>query len=127
MDATDLFKKTDIKRLSAKLAEVEGRSTTRLLSVDDCADHLSHIMRWPISKKALTGTKVIVHATMEKLPNSYGYAANSTKATFTFDGRHWCFVDAERSFLKQKSGNCHCEVFLSDTAKGSICEYYSYY
>lgn len=127
MDATDLFKKTDIKRLSAKLMEVEGKSTTRLLSVDDCADHLSHIMNWPISKKALAGTKVVVHSTMEKLPSAYHYTAMSTKATFTFDGKHWCFVDAERSILKQKAGNCHCEVFLSDTAKDSICEYYSYY
>ena len=51
MEATDLFKKTDIKRLSDKLSEVEGRSTTRLLSVDDCVGELSNIMRWPISKK----------------------------------------------------------------------------
>lgn len=121
----ELFLKKEEKSLSGKLNELQKRCKERLLSVDDCGKYLTYVENnLGISKKEMTGTKVVVHASMEKLPHSYKYSANSTKAVFTFDGKHWRYLTAYRDRLVQKSNYFHCEIELSDSAKEGIVSRY---
>jgi hypothetical protein len=121
----EFFLKKDCKSLSDKLNELQNRCEERLLSVESCAEYLGYVEKHlGISKKAMTGTKVVIHATMEKLPHSYKYAANSTKAVFIFDGKHWRYLTAYRDQLVQKSNYFHCEIELSDSAKEGIVSRY---
>lgn len=118
--------KKDEKALNDKLNELQNRCEQRLLSVESCSEYLKKVERvLGVTKKAMTGTKVVVHATMEKLPNSYRYTANSTKAVFTFDGKHWRFVKAYRDRLIQKTNAYHTELELSDSAQEAIIQMYS--
>jgi hypothetical protein len=117
----EFFLKKDEKALNDKLNELQNRSKERLLSVESCAEYLGYVENHlGISKKAMAGTKVVVHASMVKLPHSYKYAANSTKAVFIFDGKHWRYLTAYRDKLVQKSNYFHCEIELSDSAKEEI-------
>lgn len=121
MSEKEYLKKRDEKALSSKLAELQDKCKTRLLSVDDCVWRLMGVDNYLyISKKAKTGTKVVVHASMSKLPNSYKYQADSTKAVFIFDGKRWCFMTAYRDRMLQKHSYDHCEIELSDTAKEAV-------
>ena len=124
----EFFKKKDSKALNDKLNELQERCKERLLSVDDCICRLNKVDSFlNISNKAITGTKVIVHADMQKLPHCYRYVANSTKAVFVYDGRHWCFMSAFRDRMLQKGIGYHCEIELSDTAKSAILQRYNLY
>lgn len=121
----ELFLKKDEKALSDKLNEIQNRSKERLLSVETCAERLTEVENFiGITKKAMTGTKVIVHASMEKLPHTYKYSANSTKAVFTFDGKRWRFLTAYRDHIVQRSNYFHSEIELSDLAKEGIISRY---
>lgn len=125
MTATEFFTKTDLKALTEKLNAANGRATTRTLNIDACIEHLTKFENsLRISKKAMTGTKVIVHATMETLPHAYKYRADSTKVTFEYDGKRWRFCEAERSTLKQRGCAYHVEASLSDSAKQAIVSKY---
>lgn len=119
----EFFLKKDEKALNDKLNELQNRCQERLLSVESCSEHLKNAEEHlSLSKKAMTWTKVVVHATMEKLPHSYRYTANSTKAVFTFDGKHWRFVKAYRDRLIQKGNTYHTELELSDSAQEAIIQ-----
>jgi hypothetical protein len=121
----ELFLKKEEKALNDKLNELQNRSKERLLSVESCAEHLTKVENClGITRKAMTGTKVVVHASMEKLPHAYKYAANSTKAVFTFDGKHWRFLTAYRDRMVQRSNYFHSEIELSDSAKEGIISRY---
>ncbi len=121
----EFFLKKDEKALNDKLNELQDRCQERLLSVESCGEYLKDVEEHlSLSKKAMTGTKVVVHATMEKLPHSYRYTANSTKAVFTFDGKHWRFVKAYRDRMVQRSNYFHSEIELSDLAKEGIISRY---
>lgn len=125
MTAAEFFTKTDLKALTEKLNAANGRATARTLDIDACIEHLTDFENsLRISKKAMTGTKAIVHATMETLPGAYRYRAYSTKASFEYDGKHWRFKEAERSTLKQKGCAYHVEASLSDSAKQAIVSKY---
>lgn len=124
----NFFKKKDEKALSSKLNELQGRCKERLLSVEDCEHRLNKVDCFlNITNKAMTGTKVIVHSDMQKLPNCYRYVANSTKAVFVYDGKHWCFMSAYRDKMIQKGIAYHCEIELSDTAQDAVLRRYNLY
>lgn len=126
MTATEFFTKSDLKALNEKLDTANGRATARTLSADKCAEYLEEFERKAfISKKAMTGTTVTVHASMEKLPLSYKYSADSTKAVFEYDGKHWRFKNAERSRLVQRAGFWHVEAVFSQTAILAIADRYA--
>lgn len=119
--ATQIMCKRDYGKLEAALAEANGRATARTLTAEQCVEYLETYMNYVgISKKALTDTVVTIHGSMEKLPSAYKYPADSTKATFVFDGRTWHLYRAERSRLVQRSGCLHVVAELSNTAKDAI-------
>lgn len=124
----EFFKKKDEKALTLKLDELQGRCKERLLSVEDCKHRLNKVDCFlNITNKAMTGTKVIVHADMQTLPKCYRYVANSTKAVFVYDGKHWCFVSAFRDRMIQKGIAYHCEIELSATAQNAVLKRYCHY
>ena len=124
----EFFKKKDEKALTAKLNELQERCKERLLSVEDCISRLNKVDSFlNITNKAMTGTKVIVHSDMQQLPKCYKYQANSTKAVFVYDGRHWCFVSAYRNRMIQKGIGYHCEIEMSDTAREAVLKRYTFY
>ena len=87
-NANDYFSKSSLNALEAALKEANGRATARTLDVDDIIKYLrGYMYRLDITKKALTGTEVTEHASMEQLPRAYKWNADSTKATFVFDGK----------------------------------------
>lgn len=119
----EFFLKKDEKALNDKLNELQNRCKERVLSAESCIEYLTNVeIHLGVSKKAMTGTKVVVHATMGKLPHSYRYTANSTKAVFVFDGKHWRFVKAYRDRLFQKNNVYHSELELSDSAKEALIQ-----
>lgn len=123
--AIDFFSKTESKKLAEGLAEANGRATARTLSADACAEYLERYMQHlDITKRALTGTVATVHATMERLPHAYKYRADSTKATFEFDGKVWRFVFACRDRLVQRGNACHVEARLSASAVAALADKY---
>lgn len=120
-NANDYFSKSTLNALEAALKEANGRATARTLDVDNIVEYLhGYMVRLGISKKALTGTKVTVHASMEQLPRAYKWNADSTKASFLFDGKKWKFMTAERSRLVQCCGSYHVVATLSQTAIDAI-------
>ena len=120
-NANDYFSKSTLNALEAALKEANGRATARTLDVDGIVEYLhSYMLRLDISKKALTGTEVTVHASMEQLPRAYKWNADSTKASFLFDGKKWKFLTAERSRLVQRCGSYHVVATLSQTAIEAI-------
>lgn len=120
-NANDYFSKSTLNALEAALKEANGRATARTLDVDDIVEYLrGYMCRLDISKKALTGTKVTVHASMEQLPRAYKWNADSTKASFLFDGKKWKFLTVERSLLVQRCGSYHVVATLSQTAIDAI-------
>lgn len=121
MAAAEFFQKKELTKLVAALAEANGRATARTLSADECADYLAVFESLTdISKRAMTGTTVVVHGSMERLPKAYKYRADSTKAAFRYDGKTWRFLEAERSVLKQGSPLTHVVASFSDSAKEAI-------
>lgn len=125
MTAAEFFQKKELAKLVAALAEANGRATARTLSVDECAEYIAGFEeRVGISKKAMAGTVVIVHGSMEQLPRAYKYRADSTKASFQFDGKTWRFLNAERSTLRQRSSHIHVIASFSPTAKDAIAAKY---
>lgn len=125
MTAAEFFQKKELAKLVAALAEANGRATARTLSDDECAEYLSKFeKRAGISKKAMAGTVVTVHGSMEQLPRAYKYRADSTKASFQYDGRTWRFLNAERSTLRQHSSFIHVIASFSPTAKDAIAQKY---
>lgn len=125
MTAAEFFQKKELAKLVAALAEANGRTTARTLSADECAEYISAFEeRVAISKKALAGTIVTVHGSMEQLPRAYKYRADSTKASFQYEGKTWRFLSAERSTLKQHSSWVHAIASFSPTAKDAIAARY---
>lgn len=127
MTAAEFFQKKELTKLMAALAEANGRATARTLSADECAEYIAKFEeRTGISKKAMTGTVVIVHGSMEQLPQAYRYRAYSTKASFQYDGRSrtWRFLNAERSTLRQRSSWVHIIASFSLTAKDATAAKY---
>lgn len=123
--AFELFTKTTIKALEAALTEANGRATARTLSLDECVEYIDRfVCRCGITKKAMTGTEITVHGSMEKLPRAYKYQADSTKAAFEFNGKHWEFVEAVRSTLTQRSSYCHVQAAFSETARDALAAKY---
>lgn len=109
----------------AALAEANGRATARTLSAAECAEYLAKFEgQAGISKKAMAGTIVTVHGSMEQLPRAYKYRADSTKASFQYDGKTWRFLSAERSILRQHSSWIHVIASFSPTAKAAIVQKY---
>lgn len=125
MTAADFFQKKELTKLVAALAEANGRATARTLSADGCAEYLAKFEEHTaISKKAMAGTVVTVHGSMEQLPRAYRYRADSTKASFQYDGKTWRFLNAERSILRQLSSYIHVIASFSPTAKDAIVQKY---
>lgn len=122
---TEFFQKKELAKLMAALEEANGRATARTLSADECAEYIAAFEeRTGISKKAMAGTIVTVHGSMEQLPRAYKYHADSTKASFQYDGRTWRFLSAERSTLRQHSSYLHVIASFSQTAKDAIAAKY---
>ena len=125
MTAAEFFQKKELAKLVAALADANGRATARTLSADECAEYIAKFEeRTGISKKAMTGTVVIVHGSMGQLPQAYRYRADSTKALFQYDGSAWRFLDAKRSILRQRSSWIHIIASFSPTAKDAIAAKY---
>lgn len=125
MTAAEFFRKKELANLVAALAEANGRATARTLSADECAEYLAKFEEHTaISKKAMAGTIVTVHGSMEQLPRAYKYRADSTKASFQYDGKHWVFVEAVRSALTQRSSFCHVHAAFSETARDALAAKY---
>lgn len=103
---------------------LEAVTTTRTLNPESVCGMLHRaeaMMNWP-SKKALKGTRVLVHASTEKLPNSYRYRAESTQALFEHDGKGWVLVEVKRGTLRQSSDSSKhgLEIYASDEAKNHM-------
>lgn len=125
MTAAEFFQRKELTKLVAALAEANGRATARTLSADECAEYIAGFEeRVGISKKAMAGTIVTVHGSMEPLPRAYKYRADSTKASFQYDGRTWRLLSAERSILRQRSSWIHVIASFSPTAKDAISAKY---
>lgn len=125
MTAAEFFQKKELANLVAALAEANGRATARTLLADECAEYLAKFEgHTAISKKAMAGTIVTVHGAMEQLPRAYKYRADSTKASFQYDGKTWRFLNAERSILRQHSSWVHVIASFSPTAKDAIAQKY---
>ena len=125
MTAAEFFQKKELAKLVAALAEANGLATARTLSADECAEYISSFEEHTaVSKKAMAGTIVTVHGSMERLPKAYRYRADSTKAAFQYDGKTWQFLSAERSTLKQRSSYVHVIASFSPTAKDAIAAKY---
>lgn len=107
--------------MSAAIKEAEGRATARTLHAESVNSTLAGVVVRYLNnmpKKAITGTRAIVHASTEKLPRSYKYRAESTQAEFAHDGKGWVLVNVCRDTLKQSSAAKEgVELELSDTAK----------
>lgn len=124
--AAELFTKSTTKAIEAALAEANGRATARTLSLDECVEYIGEfVRRCDITKKAMTGTRINVHGSMEKLPRAYKYRADSTKAAFEFNGKHWEFVEAVRSTLVQNTAYHHVQAAFSDTARDALAAKYA--
>lgn len=117
---------TDEELIKSKLNEVQGRCKERLFYASDCDGILQNIhcaKLHSIPKKALKGTTIILHASMDRMPQAYKYPATETSITFTHDGKGWKFIECNRDYIKPSSkARYNAEVFLSDTAKQSILD-----
>lgn len=117
---------TDTELIESKLNEVQGRCKERLLNPESLHGTLCSIHKYKLSdipKKALNGTTIILHASMERMPQAYKYPATETSCTFIHDGKGWRFVSCDRDYIKPSSkGIFKAEVVLSDTAKQAILD-----
>lgn len=106
-----IYTKSSLEDIQKMIDEAEGRATARTLSAADlCAKATAaeKMLHWP-SNKALTGTKITVHASTEKLPSSYRYRAESTQAQLEHDGKGWVIVSVKRETLRQSTA---CKIGL---------------
>lgn len=123
MKATKIYS-DNLEAITTAIEAAEGRATARTLSPESVCEKLNRaeaMMNWP-SKKALKGTRILVHASTEKLPNSYKYRAESTQALFEHDGKGWILVEVKRGTLRQSS-DCSkrgLEIYASDEAKNHM-------
>lgn len=107
MKATKIYTSSQIEDIQKMIDAAEGKATSRTLNAADlCAKAIAaeKMMHWP-SKKALAGTRVVVHASTEKLPRAYKYRAESTQATIEHDGKGWVIVDVKRGTLRQSTAS----------------------
>jgi len=120
MKATKIYS-DNCEALTTAINAAEGKATARTLNPDFVSVRLrdaEEVLRWP-SKKALKGTRVLVHASTEKLPSTYAFRAESTQALFEHDGKGWYFIEAKRGTLRQSSDRSKrgLEIYASDAAK----------
>lgn len=117
---------TDTELIESKLNEIQGRCKERLFYACDCDGILQNIYcekLHSIPKKYLKGTTIILHASMDRMPQAYKYPATETSITFTHDGKGWKFIECNRDYIKPSSkARYNAEVFLSDTAKQAILD-----
>lgn len=116
---------TDTEALQAAITETEGRATARTLGAEEAGHRLDQVvynLLRSMPKKYLAGSKAVVHASTERLPQAYKYSADSTKARFEHDGKGWVLVEVVRDRLVQKSARYGVELSLTDTAKGWLVD-----
>lgn len=118
-----IYTKSSLEDIQKMIDEAEGLATARTLSAADLCEKATaaeKMMHWP-SNKALTGTKVTVHASTEKLPNSYRYRAESTQAELEHDGKGWVITRVFRGTLRQSTAcKIGIEIEPSQAARGHI-------
>lgn len=123
---------TDTDILNEQLDSVQNRCTRRILTADKCNHVLNNDLKtrnyvgYPfcsIPKTRLKGTKAIVHASMERMPQAYKHKASETNATFEFDGKGWRFIECRRDYIRHSSkAFLNVELELSDSAKNYILD-----
>ena len=117
---------TDTELIESKLNEAQGRCKERLFYAGDCDGILRDIhcaKLHSIPKKDLKGTMIILHASMDRMPQAYKHPATETSITFTHDGKGWRFIECNRDRIKPSSkARYNAEVFLSDSAKQAILD-----
>ena len=123
---------TDTCLLNERLDSIQNRCKRRTLTADKCNCVLNkdlknrYLVGYPfcsIPNTRLKGTKVIIHASMERMPQIYKYKASETNATFGFDGKGWRFIECRRDYIRPSSkARLNVELELSDSAKNYILD-----
>jgi hypothetical protein len=88
---------TKAAQVQAAIDAAEGRATSRTLTADDLAAAAARAEKRlaDIPKRLWTGTTV--HVAPHRVPNSYGYRADSTQATLVRRTQDWAVTAVGRA------------------------------
>lgn len=127
----------NVDEINKQLDVVQHNCKERLLSAEKCIGVIDLITTGysaftnsiykvglrNVPKCKLKGTRIIIHASMERLPRSYKYPAQETSCEFEYDGKGWKFIKCSRDRIKPSAkAILDVELFLSDTAKQAILD-----